>query len=114
MNVITLRSDGRVGIDNSAPSQIFHIIAGGRLRIANGITEFSMLGTIDTDGATNASEIVYGRDYGDVNAGGNITYEAKGTAAKHIFYTTQNTTEQMRIDTNGNVGINVSAPNTYS
>jgi hypothetical protein len=42
---------------------------------------------------------------GDTSFNGNIEYIATSTGS-HIFYTTNSTTERMRILQNGNVGIN--------
>ncbi len=95
--------------------------AGGRLRISNGTTDYTLLGTIDTDGSTNTSIVISGNTR-SANAG-NIQYLATATSGSHIFYTSPTTTTRMTISNagvninndlgvTGNVGIGV-APATY-
>jgi hypothetical protein len=103
-NVMTLRSDGNVGINVLNPSQIFQVGNAGRLRISNGTTDFSILGSIDSDGPLNTRIVVSGNTRSAPYAGC-IEYLATGTGA-HIFYTTNSTTERMRIASNGVVTVN--------
>jgi hypothetical protein len=95
--------NGNVAIGNVTPTQIFQVGNAGRLRIANSIADYSLIGTIDTDGSTNTRIIISGRDRGGTNANGNIEYVSTGTAGSHIFYTTDSTTERFRIANNGNL-----------
>jgi hypothetical protein len=101
---ITINTNNNVGIGNNNPSQILQVGNAGRLRISNGTLDYSLLGTIDTDGATNTRIVVSGNTRATPYAG-NIDYVATSTGS-HIFYTTNSTTERMRISDNGNVSVN--------
>ena len=100
-DTLTFSDVGKVCIGNVTPSQVLQVGSAGRLRIANDITDYSLIGTIDSDGSTNTRIVISGRDRGGVNANGNIEYVSTGTAGNHIFYTTDSTTERMRIANNG-------------
>jgi len=76
---MTILSDGKIGIGNITPSQILQVGYAGRLRIANDITDYSLLGAIDSDGATNTRIVISGRDRGGANANGNIEHISTGT-----------------------------------
>ena len=107
---MTIRGDGNVGIGNANPSQILQVGNAGRLRISNGTTDYSLLGTIDTDTpATNTRIVVSGNTRGSGFAG-NIDYVSTA-GGSHIFY--NSTTERMRILNNGNVGININNPRCH-
>ena len=104
----------------SIPTNILQVGAGGRLRISNGTTDYTLLGTIDADGSTNTSIVISGNTR-STNAG-NIQYLATASGGSHIFYTASTTT-RMTISSSGvnvnndlgvtgNVGIGV-APATY-
>jgi hypothetical protein len=99
-----INSAGNVGIGVLNPSQILQIGGGGRLRIANNNSEYSILGTADTDGGLNTRVVVSGNTRGAPYAG-QIDYVATA-GGSHIFSTTDSTTERMRIASNGNVSIN--------
>jgi hypothetical protein len=105
-----MQSRGYLGIGTSSPTQILQVGNGGRLRIANSASDYSVIGTVDTDGATNARIVISGRDRGGADTNGNIEYVATGTNGKHIFYTTDSTTSRMTILASGNVGIGTSSP----
>ena len=101
-------------------TNILQVGAGGRLRISNGTTDYTLLGTLDTDGSTNTSIVISGTTR-STNAG-NIQYLATAAAGSHIFYTT-GTSTRMTISSSGvnvnndlgvsgNVGVGV-APATY-
>jgi hypothetical protein len=98
-----INSAGNVGIGVVSPSQIFQVGAGGRLRISNGTTDYSLLGTIDTDGGLNTRIVLSGNTRG-FGFAGQIDYVATA-GGSHIFSTTDSTTERMRIASNGNVSI---------
>ena len=95
---MTILPSGNVGIANVNPSQIFQVGNAGRLRISNGTTDYSLLGTIDTDGATNTRIVISGNTR--PSYAGEIGYVATSTGS-HIFYTTNSTTERMRIKSDG-------------
>jgi hypothetical protein len=102
-------------------TNILQVGAGGRLRISNGTTDYTLLGTLDTDGATNTSIVISGTTR-STNAG-NIQYLATASGGSHIFYTT-GTSTRMTISSSGvnvnndlgvsgNVGIGVAPSATY-
>jgi len=99
---------GNVGIGNTNPSQILQVGDGGRLRISNGTTDYSLLGTKEVDNADNTRIVCSGRDRTLYN--GNIDYVATTTGA-HQFYSS-NETLRMRINNLGNVGIGIGNANT--
>ena len=101
-------------------TNILQVGAGGRLRISNGTTDYTLLGTLDTDGSTNTSIVISGNTR-STNAG-NIQYLATASAGSHIFYTASATTRMTisssgvnvnnDLGVSGNVGVGV-APATY-
>ena len=101
-NVMSLRSDGNVGIGVLNPTQILQVGGGGRLRLANNNSDYSIIGTADTDGGTNTRIVLSGNTR--PGFGGQIDYVATA-GGSHIFSTTNNTTERMRISDNGDVNI---------
>ena len=101
-------NSGWVGIGTTNPSCIFQIGAGGRLRIANNSDDYSLIGSSDIQGTSNACIIVYGNTRGAANKG-NIEYYATNTGS-HIFFSSNSTFERMRITSEGSVGIGVTNP----
>jgi hypothetical protein len=101
---------GAVGIGTNNPTNILQVGSGGRLRISNGNTDYSIFGCDDADSATNTRIVISG----SARTGnlGNIDYVATSTGI-HRFFTTSSTTEQMRIGNNGNVSINSMDTATY-
>jgi len=95
---LTIRgNDGNVGIATTDPSNILQVGAGGRLRISNGISDFSILGTKDVDDNENTRIVVCGNSRGN-GLNGSIEYLA--TSGDHIFKTNA-ANERMRIRNNG-------------
>ena len=88
-------------------NNILQIGDGGRLRIANNNTDYTVIGTIDgINDINNTRIIIKGNNLLDANTKGNIEYYSTTTNGKHIFYSGgTNSTELMRIDANANVGI---------
>ena len=101
---------GYVGIGTTSPTQILQVGGGGRLRIANSNSDYTMIGSSDADVSTNTTIVLSGTDRASYN--GQIDYVARSTGS-HIFYTTASATERMRIASNGNVGIGTTDTATY-
>jgi hypothetical protein len=101
-----ITSTGNVGIGTNNPLNIFQVGTGQRLKIANSSTDFTMIGTDETEG-TNTRINIFGATH--ASAPGQISYVAKSTG-NHIFFTTNSDTERMRIATGGNVGIGTNNP----
>jgi hypothetical protein len=93
---------GNVGIGTNNPLNILQVGGGGRLRIANDNTDYTLIGTADTNDSTNSTISLSGSGRTGIN--GTIDYVARSTGV-HRFYTTSSTTERMRIASNGAVGI---------
>ena len=102
----------RLGIGITNPSNILQVGGGGRLRISNGATDYTLIGSIDADGVNNTKILLSAIDRGGTILGGNIEYYASAIG-QHIFYTTSSTTERMRIGNNGNVSIGTTDTATY-
>jgi hypothetical protein len=99
-------SSGNVDVGTNSISNILQVGTGERLRISNGSTDFSMIGTINTPGTFNNTSINFIR----ISGTGNIEYTA---IHDHLFYTTQGTaySERLRITPAGNVGIGNNSTN---
>ena len=116
---LSLPSNLAVGTTSIA-TNVLQVGAGGRLRISNGTTDYTTIGTLDTDGATNTSIVISGTTR-STNAG-NIQYLATASGGSHIFYTASTTTRMTisssgvnvnnDLGVSGNVGVGV-APATY-
>ena len=91
---------GNVGIGTTNPLNIFQIGDGGRLKISNGSTDATVIGCDES--STNTKIVLSGST--KTTTAGNIDYVGSSTGV-HRFYTTNATTERMRIWTNGAVGI---------
>jgi hypothetical protein len=97
---IFINTSGHVGIGTNNPTTIFQIGNSGRLRISNGITDYSLLGTIDVDNNTSNTKIfLNGSNCTYAGTPGSIQYFSTSTGS-HVFYT-GGTTEKMRIDSSG-------------
>jgi hypothetical protein len=98
----TLSVPGNVRIGSTAiATNVLQVGTGARLRIANGPTDYTIIGTNDTDGATNTQIIISGNTRSS-NAG-NIQYVSTATNGSHLFYTTA-TSIRMTI---ANTGVNI-------
>ena len=92
---------GNVGIGTSTSvANVLQVGAGGRLRIANNNTDYTAIGSTDTDGPLNTQIVISGSAITGGLAG-NIQYVASSTG-QHIFFT-PSTLERMRITNDGSV-----------
>jgi hypothetical protein len=97
---LIINDSGNVGIGTNTVNNIFQVGDGGKLRISNGINDYSLIGTKDTDENTiNTKIMINGNTCSIANAPGSIQHFATGTGG-HIFY---NNGEKVRFDNNGNV-----------
>jgi len=100
-------ANGNVGIGTQSPNNIFQVGDGARLRISNGISDYSLIGTKDVDDANNTRIVISGNTRS--GRSGDIEYVSTSTG-NHIFYTSGS--ERMRINSSGN--INVGTTTEYS
>jgi len=104
---IIINTSGKVGIATTNPDNILQVGDGARLRISNGVDNYSIIGTKDVDDATNTRIVLSGNTRSGF--AGNMDYIATSTGY-HAFYTTNSTTERMKILNNGNIGIGITNP----
>lgn len=83
VNIMSFKSNGSVGIGTTNPVNILQIGSGERLRISNGSTDYTVIGTSDIGGVNNTNITISG--YQRSAQAGNIEYEAVNN---HIFYST--------------------------
>jgi hypothetical protein len=101
-NSIYIKGDGKVGIGNTDPGNIFQVGAGGRFKITNDTNDFTLIGTKDVEDNNNTKIVLSGYTR-DAPHTGNIDYVST-VGGIHRFYT-GGFNERMRISNNGNVGI---------
>ena len=90
---------GKINIGSQAPNNIFQVGDGARLRISNGNTDYSLIGTKDVDNTDNTRIVISGNARGS-GLSGCIEYLATTNTGDHIFKTSgQN--EKMRISKDG-------------
>jgi hypothetical protein len=102
-----INSSGNIGISTTNPLNILQVGNGGRLRISNGSTDYTLIGANDTDTSNNSKIIINGTDVS--NNQNNIEYITSNIAS-HIWYTTNTKNERMRISSVGNIGIGKTNP----
>jgi hypothetical protein len=101
---------GKVSIDTTVADGIFQVGTGSRLRISNGINDYTIIGTNVIDDNTNTRFVLSGNTRGSF--AGTIEYISTSTG-HHRFFTTNEKTERLRISNNGNVGIGTIETDTY-
>jgi hypothetical protein len=85
-----ISGSGNVGIGGVAANNILQVGDGGRLRISNGTTDYTLIGSKETDDAANTSIEIYGNTHSTF--AGKIYYFATTATGDHTFYTNGSTT----------------------
>jgi hypothetical protein len=93
---IAIQANGNVGIvptgsTADGTANVFQVGDGGRLRISNGPTDYTLIGSKETDNANNTRIIISGHTRTGGYAG-NIEYIATTATGAHTFYTNNSTT----------------------
>ena len=104
----TIITSGNVGISTNTVTNVLQVGDGGRLRIANNNTDYTIIGTVDGVAATTNTRIIIN---GSVKSG-NIEFYTTTSSGKYLFYS-NGANEIMRIDTSGNIGISTNDTSTY-
>jgi hypothetical protein len=110
MERMRITSNGNIGIGTNNPTNILQVGGGGRLRIANSTSDYTIIGSSDVDGATNPRIAIFGNTYG-AGLSGVLNYYTTSATGYHAFHTTDNYIERLRITSNGNIGIGTSTVN---
>jgi hypothetical protein len=81
---MTILGNRNVGIGISNPGNVLQIGDGGRLRISNGTSDYTLIGSEETNDANNTSIIISGSSRSGGNAG-NIQYTTTTATGAHVF-----------------------------
>jgi hypothetical protein len=81
---------GNVGIGTSDPNNILQVGDGARLRISNGISDYTLIGTKNVDDSTNTCIYINGNTR--TTFAGKIHYYATTATGDHTFYTNGSST----------------------
>ena len=106
--LMRLTGAGNLGIGVTNPGNILQVGNGGKLRISNGTSDYSLIGSKETDDSSNTRVVISGIDRGGASAGGNIEYVATASG-NHIWFS-GGSTERMRMNSSGNLGIGTNSP----
>ena len=102
-SITSINSNLGIGTTTSI-NNILQVGDGGKLRISNNNTDYSVIGTIDGITSTTNTRIIINGSSKTIDSG-NIEYYTTGIG-NHIFYSGgSNINELLKIDQNGNVGI---------
>jgi hypothetical protein len=104
-----ITSTGNVGIGTNNPSQILQVGGGGRLRIANDNSDYTMIGTRDTNATTNTQITIYGNTHPSSSSpnpiyAGRMEFMATASGS-FAFFTTNSQSLRMEIKSNGDIVI---------
>ncbi len=95
---ITILSNNAV-IGGSAAKNILQVGNAGRLKVGSGASDYSSIGTLDTDDKTTNSKIfINGNTCNSAGAPGCIPYFATSANGAHVFYCGSPVGENLRID----------------
>ena len=105
-------------VGTTTPSNILQVGGAGRLRIANGISDYTIIGTKDIDdNATNTKIFINGNTFTGANNAGSIQYFATKATGAHVFYGGSPVGEKLRIDGGGSISctgnINMGTNHSY-
>ena len=100
-----INSSGNVGINTTNPGNILQVGDGARFRVSNGTTDYSLLGSKNTDDTNNTRIVISGHQRPSFS--GNIDLVTT-TNGSHIF--NNGSTELMRLLSTGNLAIGITNP----
>ena len=107
---LRIDASGNVGIGETAPEDLLHIKknqnAGTQIQIENQNTGASSYAGLNLNGQGNNLTI---KNWGDGTSKANATEFISTASGSHFIFSTQST-ERLRIDSSGNVGIGDSSP----
>jgi hypothetical protein len=102
-----VKANGNVGIGMSNPTNLLQVgSAGGFLRISNGNADYSMIGSSNSEGASNTRIVISGNSRTSSN--GLIEYISTSNGSHRWFVNSSN--EALRIASNGFVGMGTTNP----
>ena len=113
---LRIDSSGNVGIGTASPSAKLHIVKTVSQTDIDGADQIAYLANTSTDASGNLSGIRFRQENGTNVAGGFIGLSSTGSVATraNLIIATPNTsgnsTERLRIDSSGNVGVGTDSP----
>jgi hypothetical protein len=83
--ILVSGASAKIGIGTATtPNNILQVGDGGKLRISNGTTDYTLIGSKDTDDTNNTKIVIGG--YQQSGNTGNIKYYCVGATGAHTFY----------------------------